>query len=224
MMRNEIVFAAPNSRAAKRLTDLQERRADLVARGHQVDRDHHAAGQRAKDTTNHATQLEGRHLAGQASKAELTAAQREAAAASDALTGRDWRHESDVLSRAVKMVEGDIEEHVRGHYDALIAELQPDAHGARDRVQTALAEIEAAHQAWHGQEQRAAVLLSCVPGRDSRELPVLDIPKLRGEAERALNNGIPVPLPRPRAITAIVEEHHSNTAVAPAGVGIQKVA
>ena len=78
----------------------------------------------------------------------------------------------------------------------LIAAYEPDAYAVADALIEAIERIEVVERAYAEVAQRCTALLRAVPGIDGRDVPTLNLSAVKAEAQRALDRGIPAPLPR----------------------------
>jgi len=98
--------------------------------------------------------------------------------------------------RRVMKIRAERDNFVAEHLGELAASREDDAHAARDEVVEALERIEVAERAYAEVEHYYTELLRPVPGVDGRDVPSLNLSAVKSEAQRALERGVPAPLPR----------------------------
>ena len=107
-----------------------------------------------------------------------------------------WAQRREGKQQLVKRLEAERDQCVIDNLGALAASREHDAHAARDAVVSALEAIEVAERAWADVERYYTDLLRPVPGVDGRDVPRLNLSAVKSEVQRALDHGIPAPLPR----------------------------
>jgi hypothetical protein len=107
-----------------------------------------------------------------------------------------WAQRREGKQRLVRRLEAERDQFVVDHLGELAGAKEPAAHAATDRLTQALEEVEAAAREWQGVASHYSELLIPVEGLDGRDVPELHIDAVRLEAARALERGIPTPLPR----------------------------
>jgi hypothetical protein len=107
-----------------------------------------------------------------------------------------WAQRREGKRRLVLKLEQERAAFVQEHLGELATAKESAAHAARERVEKALEEVEEAAREWQGVAQHFSGLLYVVEGIDGRDVPELRIDPVRLEAARALERGIPTPLPR----------------------------
>ena len=117
-------------------------------------------------------------------------------AAARARAEQPWQQRREGKRRLVQKLEAERAELIRQHLGELVGTKEPAAHAVAERLTQALYEIEAAVQEWQAVAQHFSGLLSVVDGIDGRDVPELYIDAVRLEAQRALERGVPTPLPR----------------------------
>ena len=81
------------------------------------------------------------------------------------------------------------------HHGELVAERSPMAHAAVKAIEDATASLAAGVKAWRAEAASQLDLLRPVAGRDGREIPDLHIYQLVRDLGRAVQAGVPAPLP-----------------------------
>jgi hypothetical protein len=131
----------------------------------------------------HVDELEPREL-----HAKLTAARNRAE--------QPWQQRREGKAQVVRKLETERAWFVQEHLGELAAAKEPAAHAAQERMIKALEEIEEAVREWQRVASHFSGLLTVVDGIDGRDVPELHIDAVRLESARALERGIPEPLPR----------------------------
>ena len=109
---------------------------------------------------------------------------------------RPWDQQLAGAQRRADAVEAELAAYVVEHFGDLIAECEPDALEARDRVDAALAAVSDAVGEWHGVATRVTAILRYVPGIDGADVPHLPLESLQQELRRLREVEVPAPLPR----------------------------
>lgn len=201
------LFPSPRGDAARRLSELAARRAELrtevsglrtATTAATAERDQVAAALRAARAREHAFGDAAAEV--KASEARLTKIDKAAEARADRLR---------VASDAAAAVDTAITDHACEHADDLAAELREDATHAASRLAAAVAEFDAAHSAWLAAGLRGEEMIRLTRPEMIRTHRVPPLPdgvgefgKLAGRAAGSILLPVPAPFGHGEALAA----------------------
>lgn len=108
-----------------------------------------------------------------------------------------WEARRARARRGITKAESEVEAYSRDHLGELMAEHEPEARAAPERVISKLEEALAAIDDWYGVSGRTSVLLRGAPGIDGSDVPSPGhLQEVASVIRRAVAVGVPAPLPR----------------------------
>jgi len=113
-------------------------------------------------------------------------------AADKAVELEERRQGADIAARRTQ-VERDA--FIAANHAALVGERAPAARAAVKAIEDATAALAEGVKAWRAEATSQLDLLRPVAGRDGREIPDLQIDQLARDLQRAVQAGVPAPLP-----------------------------
>jgi hypothetical protein len=204
--------AEPSTPEGKHARELYATLEDRLAEQARVN---HAARTAKIDVRQAERDLE-RALTAQATGAKVTAAEisslTKAVDQARANAAQPWDVRARAAATAARVAESEYRKFMAQHAVALMAEFEADAHAARERVLSAVAEARQAIADYGRLANRVGSVLSHAPhldGRDVQTLPA-DAHDLTRAAQRLTEDTVPLPLPSP----AVIDWWHAHTSPA----------
>lgn len=185
-----------------RLAELQDR----VVQAHVQTREIQTAAERAKqDAERLREELVELYASGDKRQEKRLIAARTQA---EGVAGEPWAERVAGAERAATRVTAERDAYVATHHPALVRERTPRAQAAVQQIHDATRLLEEGRLAWHAEEQEQLALLQFAGGRSGREIPSLHLDQAIRDLRRAVDQGVPAPLPRGvQAATIAIAAH-----------------